>query len=360
MKGLMRSFLLGVALPTLVGAVYFGLLASDVFVSETRFAIRTSDDSAASGLLATMLGPQGSGASGDDSYIVRDYILSRDMLRLLEASLSLRAHYSADGVAAFSRLGMDASDEKFLDYFRAMVDVTVDGDITTLKVRGFDADTAQSLAQEILRNSEELVNQLSERITTDTLKFARKEVDLAELKVKAASSRVTAFRKERQSIDPGEETTAVLGIVTELESVLAAERAELVQAQTFMRADSAKVTNLKARVAALEAQVKRERLRLASESGTDLTRLIDGYQPLVLDQKLAEQRYTSALTSLEVARAEAQRKQRYLIAFVVPEVPDEAIEPDRALKILTIFVGAAFLYGIGGLIVAAVKDHAGL
>ena len=86
MKGLMRSFLLGVALPTLVGAVYFGLLASDVFVSETRFAIRTSDDSAASGLLATMLGPQGSGASGDDSYIVRDYILSRDMLRLLEAS----------------------------------------------------------------------------------------------------------------------------------------------------------------------------------------------------------------------------------------------------------------------------------
>ena len=360
MKQAIRAFLLAVGLPTLVGMIYFGLIASDVFVSETRFAIRASDDNMASGLLSSLVGPQGSGVSGGDSYIVRDYILSRDMLRLLEASLSLRAHYSGRGVDAISRLGMDVSEERFLAYFRKMVDVAVDGDITTLKVRAFDAKNARNLAQEILENSEELVNQLSERITADTLRFSKKELDSVELKVKEASSRVTAFRKERQSIDPGEETAAVLGIVTELESVLAGERAQLVQAQTFMRADSSKVTNLKARVSALEAQVKRERLRLASESGTDLTRLIERYQPLVLDQKLAEQRYTSALTSLEVARAEVQRKQRYLIAFVAPELPEEAIEPDRPLKILTVFFGATLLYGVGALIVFAIKDHAGL
>ena len=68
----------------------------------------------------------------------------------------------------------------------------------------------------------------------------------------------------------------------------------------------------------------------------------------------------SALSSLESARAEAQRKQRYLVAFVATELPDEATEPDRVLKIATVFLGAAMIFGIGGLVVAAIKDHAGV
>ncbi len=75
---------------------------------------------------------------------------------------------------------------------------------------------------------------------------------------------------------------------------------------------------------------------------------------------MAKQRYGSALTSLEAARAEAQRQQRYLIAFVAPQLPDEAIEPDRPWMILTVFACAFLIYAIGGLIWSAIKDHAGL
>ena len=335
-------------------------MASDIYVSETRFAIRSSDETAASGLLASVLGSSNTSVSGDDSFIVRDFILSKDMLLNLEERLSLREHYSDEMVDAFSRLGPDASEEDFLSYYRRMVEVLNEADITTLRVRAYTPEYAQLIGQEIVSLSEDLVNRLSDRIIDDTLSFARKEVDRAEARVKAASQRVTEFRKERRSIDPGEETAAVLGIVTGLESQLAAARAELVQAQTFMRPDSPKVTSLSARVDALQEQVDKERLRLASESGSDLTRLIDSYEPLVLDQELAKQRYTSALTSLEVARAEAQRKQRYLVAFVATELPDEATEPDRVLKIATVFLGAAMIFGIGGLVVAAIKDHAGV
>ena len=97
----------------------------------------------------------------------------------------------------------------------------------------------------------------------------------------------------------------MLSIVTELEGQLAAARAELGERESYMRPDSAPVRQLRARVTALSQQVKDERARLANESGADLTRLIEGYEPLQLDHQLAQQRYSSALTSLELARADA-------------------------------------------------------
>ena len=109
---------------------------------------------------------------------------------------------------------------------------------------------------------------------------------------------------------------------------------------------------------ALEEQIRNERQRLASnKNGLDYTRLIDRYQPLILEQGLAKRRYASALTSLEAARAEAQRKQRYLLTFVQPQVPDEALLPERFHNILVIFLGLCIAYAIGGLIWAAIKDH---
>ena len=102
-----------------------------------------------------------------------------------------------------------------------------------------------------------------------------------------------------------------------------------------MQPQSARVKSLRTRVSALSHQVENERHRLANESDTDLTRLLYGYEPLILEQKLAEQLYASALTSLEIARTEAQRKQRYLIPFVAPELPDEALEPAQ----VSVFAG---------------------
>ena len=127
-----------------------------------------------------------------------------------------------------------------------------------------------------------------------------------------------------------------------------------------MRDKVPKILSLEAREAALARQVVEERDRLANTHNTDLTSLIDRYQPLVLEEELANQRYASALSSLEAARAEAQRQQRYLIAFVPPQLPDEATEPRRAWMVATVFACALLIYAIGGLVWSAVKDHVGV
>ena len=358
----LRPFLIMVGIPTFLTGFYYGFVASDVFVSEVRYAIRTGEQAPATGLLANMLGPAATTRAGDDASIVRDYILARDMLDELDRRLDLRGHYASSTVDVLSRLWPDATEEEFLEYYRNKVEVEVETgtDITALTVRAFNAEMAQRMAGEIIELSERLVNRMSERITDDTLRFARRELIQAETLVREANQAITLFRNESRSIDPGEETAAVLSIVTALEGQLAGAKAELLETESVMHSESVQVKTLQNRVAALTQQVESERARLASEGGSDLTRLIDGYAPLLLEQELAQHRYSSALASLEVARADAQRKQRYLIPFVRPALPDEAIEPERTMNTLIVFLAASLIYGIGALILASIYDHMGL
>jgi len=362
-SALLRAFLLMVGLPTLVASIYFGLIASDIYISETRYAIRSTDRAAPTDLLSGVLATTGiSSKSSEDSEIVKDYILSRDMLKELENRIGLRAHYGSDAVDWVSRLPADATDEDFLEYYRKMVAVETDtsSDISLLRIRAFDPETAQRIAETIVELSEQLINRWSERITEDTLRFARKELDFAEDKVREASAALTKFRNESGSVDPGEETSAVLALVMTLEGSLAQAKAESMEAESYLRSDSTQIKQLKARIAALQSQIKSERERLTGKDEADLTRLISSYQPLILDQTLAEQRYASALASMELARADAQRQQRYLIPFVQPSIPDEALEPERLWNILTVLVGSLLVFGVGGLIWSAIMEHVGL
>lgn len=363
LSGTLRTFLLLVMLPTALATTYYVGYASDIYVSESKYAIRAGDELPQIGLLTGLFGGGGSTSGGEDALIVRDYILSKDMLTELQARFDLRRHFSQSSIDWIARLPDEATEEKFLDYYRSMVDAAVDttSGITTLNVKAFDPEMNQEIAKTILSLSEDLVNKMSKRITEDTLGFALGEVSDAEMRIRQASQDVTQFRKDSKLIDPTQETSSVLGIITQLETQLAASQTELAETRTFMQRDSSKMRTIESRIAALVAQVGTERARLANEGGDDdLTRLIYGYEPLVLEQTLAEQRYTSALTALEAAQAEAQRKQKYLLAFVQPNFPDEALEPQRIRMILLVFVGATLAFAIGGLLISALKEHAGI
>lgn len=356
-----QTFIIIVILPTVIASLYYGFIVSDIFIAETRYSLRSTSDRQVSGIIDAVLSGGGSTGAGEDTQIVRDYILSRDMLEKLDNLLDLREYFQSTEVDIFSRIDKDASLEDFLDYYRNMIVVKIDNNsqITTLLVKAFDAEMAKNIASAVIEFSEALVNSMSERIIEDTLRFAREEVDSAEIRVRKTSNALTQFRSKNKSIDPGQETSAVLGIVTGLEHQLASAQTELTQTRSYMQEDSPQVIALISKVKALENQVVDERKRLTSGDGStsDYTSLIDRYEPLLLDQKLAEQRYASAITSLEIARAEAHRKRRYLITFVEPRIPEEPLEPRRITMIFTIFTVLSLLYGIGGLIWSAIKDH---
>lgn len=356
-----KIFIIVVIFPTVVASLYYGLIASDIYVSEAEYAVRSSSEAPASGIIDSIFGTSTSSTSTADSTIVKDYVLSRDMMDALNKELHLEKHYQSKDIDYFSRLSEDATQEDFYNFYVKMVNISLGSDqsIATLRVRSFSPQYAQKVAEAIIKKSEELVNNLSDRIVADSLRFAKNEVVNAEANVRKTSDAMSHFRNETKSINPVEETTGVLKIVTDLEGALAKSRAELLQSEIYLRPDSPQVISLRSKVTALEKQISKERQRLAGANGgaDDMNKLLYRYEPLELNQKLAEKEYTSALTSLELARVDAQRKQRYLITFVTPKVPDEALGPDRFIKVLTVFFASLLTYGLGGLIWAAIKDH---
>ena len=71
---------------------------------------------------------------------------------------------------------------------------------------------------------------------------------------------------------------------------------------------------------------------------TDYPALLGQYESLQVDQEFAEQTYRAALTALEGARSNAQRKQLYLATYIRPTLAQKAEYPQRFLAVfLTAF-----------------------
>lgn len=361
MNALLRSFFIVCGIPTLIAGVYFGAIASDIYVSEARFSIRSANSGGGGGggLAELLVSPIVSSA-GQDVMVVADYVQSQDMLQKIQQSLALRSHYSDESNDFLARLDENATSEELLEYFNNQVQLLheTSSDVLTLKVHAFDPVFAQDLANLIITLSEDLVNRMSNRMEADALSVAQREVERTSEKLLLASNKIRSFRNLNQSLNPAAESEAYVGLVSGIEQKLLEVRTALSEKGAYMRSSAPEMVSLLNREKALKHQLQIEKSRVSGDTeGAELSGLIDTYQPLVLDQELAQQQYASALTSLEVARLEAQRKKQYLITFIQPSLPDEAIEPRRIYQILTVFMSAFLAFLIGGLMWSALRDH---
>lgn len=357
-RRLQRLFRWWVGIPSLLALLYYGLIASDYYQSEAKFSIQSVDRSASSGL-DSLLGALPGAGSDKDAMTVRDYILSRDVLARLEQDHGFIRHYQEAG-DWFSKLSRDATFEESFDYYRRRVDVDFDmqSGISTLHVRALDAARAAEFAGAILKYGEQLVNELSHRAEMDRLDLAREEVRLGEQRLATARSAILNQQLVANEMNPAESAAAVMEIRTQLEAELAKTQAELTEIIGYMRADSPRAKALKNRSDSLNKQIARENRRLTNPEDDSLSSSIAGFEPLLVEKEFATKAYESALTSLEVARTEAARQHRYLATIVSPSVPDEATHPQRLLKIITVVLAAMLAFGIGSLLIAAIREHA--
>jgi len=360
---LMRRLLLWVGLPTLGAILYFGLIASDMYQSESKYTIQGSDMRGGSGLdsLIGML-PVGVGASEYDARAVQEYILSRDVLRRLDREEGFIHHHQDPGIDWIARIPADATFEDAYEYYEGLVDVRHDSQsgVSTLTILASTAEDAQRFAHAVLRYAEEMVNELSERAQLDRMTFALQEVAGGEQRLAKARQSILELQREGEEINPQESASAVFGIRTQLETELAKTRAELRQLESFMKPEAHQVQSLRQKIVSLEEQIQNENLKLVDSKSQSLSASIARFEPLVLEKEFAEKAYESALTSLELARTEAAQQHRYLATIVTPSAPDEPTHPERFLGVLTVLAVALAAFGIFSLLIAAVREHARL
>jgi len=360
------SLICSVLVPSALAALYYAVVASDQFAVETRFAIRGAENVSTPDVLGMFTGVAVSGSTLTDSYILMDYIHSKEILLNLAKVLDVRKifnHPKADLIARFS--DQTAANETFLEYWRKMVSMSFDTSsrIVTVEVKAFSPEEATQLAQAILELSEQLVNDLSERGRRDALQSAQLEVSRMEERMRRSSEALRIFREMHQDIDPALTAQANLQRLSGLEAQLNEARAKLASQRTFMKDDAPSIQFSLSQIEALEQQLEAERLKLgkggqASAISNSLSGAVENYQSLLLEQEFAQKAFVAALSSLERARVTADSQQRYLGTFVPPRTPEEAIYPKRVLNSIVFFVCALILWAIGVLIVYAIRDHA--
>jgi capsular polysaccharide transport system permease protein len=357
-------FLVVVVVPTVAATAYYGGIATDVYVSESRFVIRSAQRQSSGGGIGALL--QGAGLPGfqrsvDDAYAVQDFILSRDALGQLNAALNLNALFSDPRIDRISRfpsvLDMDDSFEGLHRYYQRQVEVRLDtaSGIATLRARAFDGDNAVQINARLLQGAEQLVNQLNDRARRDLIEFAAAEVDSAERRAKEAMVAVSRFRSDRGVVDPERQTMLQLQQIAKLQDELIAAKTQIAQLKAFAP-ENPQLASLELRVKTLQGEMNAELGKVTGGSFSLTGKAVD-FQRLALEREFAERNLAATLANLEQARNEAQRKQLYLERIVQPSTPDIAVEPRRLRAIASIAIFSLVMWGILSMLLAGIREH---
>jgi capsular polysaccharide transport system permease protein len=351
-----------VGLPTLAVLIYTLAWATPRYVSKTEVIYQTykPTQTLASGLAQSFLGTSQTNLI-DLGSVLDEYIQSPALLDKLDEKLHLRAYYSDPKIDYFSRLNSNASREWFLNYYHWRVSTSLAfGGYLTVTVTAFDPEYARALAKAVVEACDEMIDGLTTQPRQDEVRFAEAEVARQEERVRRARAALTEFQNAHGDLEPQNVATQIGQIAAGLESQLTATRAELTNLLSYMSAGSPPVMQVKLKISALEDQLRRERERLAnSKAAPAYSQTLDQYSALELEQEFAKTAYLAAQQGLAVARAQAARKQNYLVAFAPPATPDRPTIYFPLLYTLGTFLISLLAYVVGSLMAGALRDQAG-
>lgn len=362
-KTVIRKFL-PVLLPLLLAIFYYGLIASDKYVTEASFVIRGAETPKVDmvGMLTGL--PGQASQSLEDAYILKDYLLSRDMLGALRQQLPLEEIYRHEGTDVFSRMPAGPTIEELQKYWKNIIDVTVDKStgLVTLQVRAFTPEDSLKVIEALLQAGERRLNSISMRSRNDTLKMADTELAESIRRLNETGEKLSAFRLRHKMLDPTQTAVAQQGITTKLEEELVSRMAEHASLLTYMQPSAPQVITLRKRIDSLRRTLETENVKnveaMTSQADPEAARaLMDEYNQLVIDREVAEKAYIASTQFLETARLDALSQRRYVMVFSYPHLPEEATEPFRLRNIFIVLTFALLLWGIGQMILATVKEH---
>lgn len=375
--GLWASFLLMVALPTLAAGLYYGLMVSNQYVSEFRFAVRSQDFApAGTSAASTALGAAARAGIYTDNFLVIDYLSSRQAVEDLLKTVDLRAMYARAGVDRLSRLRGEETMENLVTYWQSMIDASFDmaTGLALVRVRAFTPEDAHEIAATLVNQSERLINDISARARRDAVKFAEADVSRAEDRLRGARAGLRQFRDVEQTPDATRTAGSTLDLAMKLRGELAGLQSQLASLRTYMDPNAPTVKVLESRIAATTKQIasiEREIGKGNRDAGAAgpaagaatvgaqpvLSDMLSTYEDVDLSRQFAEKYYETTLSALELARSEAAAQQTYVATYVQPAIAQASEYPRRVVSILIVFLAAGALWFISVMVFFSIRDH---
>lgn len=355
--GVIVSFVLMVACPSIVATVYWGLIASKQYVSEAKFALRSGEASVLdSGGFAGLPSSQ----QAQDTLILANYVHSRAIIEALEKEVDLRRIYSGSDIDYLSRLPAKAPIEELEKYWRKRAEVNVEGisAIITLNIRAFNPADSNMLVNKVRELSEKLVNDMSTRSRNDALEQSQAELARAEKNLKTSTTAMRDARNSEGVLDAGAAAEAINKLITQLRLQLS--RAEEDLGAQGDAGDSPQATVLKARIASLKDQIKTYSNQVAGASGSDgnnMAQRLGALSSVQIDLDLARQQYALAAVNFENARINSETQHAYLVTFVQPTLAEKSTYPRRLWEWSIIVLSSLLIWSLLVGIAFMVRDH---
>ncbi len=346
---LLLSFLVLAVTPVLVTSFYLWTAAADQYASRLAFSVRSEEQSSPIEILGGITDL--SGSSSSDTDILYAYLNSQELVSRIDDKVDLGAIWgrispSEDPVFAYD---IDGTIEDLVAHWKRKVSIIYDSSTRLIEMRilAFEPKDAMVIAQSVLDESTEMINQLSAIAREDAIRYAREDLQSALVRLRVARQELTRFRNRTQIVDPSIDTQNQMGLLITLQQQLADAFISVDLLLDTTGPEDPRLIQAQRRVEVIEARIKIERQKLGlggdEEGAIVYADLVGEYEGLIVDREFAETSYTATLAAFDAAQAEARRQSRYLAAHVRPTLAQRAEYPKRLN--LTVIVGIFSLLG---------------
>lgn len=347
---------------TLIGAVlataYWLLVASDRYVSEASVIIRKTDSVAVPTPDLSMLIAGIAGVNRNDQLLLREYLLSVDMLKKLDAELNLKAHYGDWGRDWISRMWVTDM-EWFHRHYLARVAIEYDdyAGVLRIKAQAYDSKTARAIADMLVREGERYMNQIGHELAQTQVNFLTAQVDLAQQRFQQARQRLLAFQNKKGLLSPQATAESVNILIAKLEEQRAQLQTQLASLPKHLVRDHPNIVMLNQSLAAVDRQIGEEKAKLANPTGKTLNITMEEFQRLQMEATFTQDLYKAALTALEKGRIDVTRMLEKVSVLQTPTLAEYPMEPRRIYNAVITLLFGLMLVGILKLLESIVLDH---
>lgn len=323
-----------ITFPILLTIAYLFLVAEARYISSSTFTLKSEGESGL-GIDIGMLG--GSSSSKQDQMIIKNYILSQDMMNKVidkfgtEITLSDSKH---DPLWKISEKSTTVA--KFRRYNR-IVSVIYDEEagLTNLSIENFNPEHASSINKYILDESINFVNQFSSLMSDNFINFAENDVMKSKYRLSESLDKLNQFQKDENLITPETETELIMTRLTSLESSLSEEELKYQDLTGYLQNDTPQVQASLRRINNLKGQIREVQNQISSQSETSLNDQYRKYTELKGEVDFAQEAYLTSIKTLEAARIKAMQSQKHIMIIAHPSQPNESELPKRYFDLIS-------------------------
>lgn len=341
----------------LLVSFYWFVIAEERYVSRATVVLESPQVATPELSLSSLIG--GGAGNTADLLLLREHLLSVDMLRLLDEQLNIRKHYTEHG-DIFAKLGdRDAPIEELHQYYLRRVEVELDeyAGVLNIRVQAYTPEFAHHMTTLLLEAGENHMNEMGHRLAEEQVRFLEQQMVRLDERFTEARQALLEYQNEYGLVSPTDTVASINQVVATLEADLARLQAQRNALASYQSTQSSQLREVERNITALRDQIVEQRDRIAQASGDSLNSVSAQYETLELQAQFAQETYSSALAALENTRLEAARQLKQVSVLQSPLMPEYPTKPDRLYNSSVFAIITIFLAFILSMLMMIIKDH---